>query len=271
MDNDKYSKLYDALNWDAPDGPIRCTVCSDLGMPNAGAYPTALTHFERILGPKPYSQEKTRPIAIFLDPRPSENNFLSVNPHNKVSENEHRYFCLTHIAWRSLDLDKMTNSSTPTWPNSYTEHMYLRRYLSSRGGSWSYDGFLAYFICFFKSEDALITNLAKCHFGETKQKQAYKNCASSQLTKEVNILRANLVLSFTSLLDRKFVKENVPSLVDMPIMSLFHPAARVSVKAKSERFIEELKKNENYLSEQGHNVDSLVEQWMNNVETAMQL
>ena len=49
MPADPFASIYGDLNWDAPRGPRRCEECG-LGEPVAGAYPSALFHFEEVLG-----------------------------------------------------------------------------------------------------------------------------------------------------------------------------------------------------------------------------
>ena len=69
MRRDPFVPLYERLNWDAPDGPLRCTGCKDLaGQPIAGAYPSSLMHYEGILGPLDPPRTAARVLFIFQDP-----------------------------------------------------------------------------------------------------------------------------------------------------------------------------------------------------------
>jgi hypothetical protein len=176
MSQDPFASIYGQLNWDAPHGPLRRVACSDLGVtPLAGAYPSALFHYEQVLGSLGEPRSRARILMILQDPRAGEKNFQAVAPTMPVSSlrpGEHRYFCLTITAWRALKLDQKTGKAHPEWPTAETGYHYLRRYLAA-SGAWPYDGFLAYFISLFRPADAAVTNLAKCHFGDHQGRAVY--------------------------------------------------------------------------------------------------
>ncbi len=271
MNRDPYVSLYPLLNWDAPRGPLRCTACKDLaGAPIAGAYPSSLMHYEDILGPLDLPRTSARVLLVLQDPRAGEDHFQTADPTRAgvdLGPTEHRYFCLTPVAWRALKLDVATGKSAPHWPTSETAHLFLRRYLSS-GGAWSYDGFLAYFLYLFRPTDALVTDLAKCHFGDDQDGRVYKRCASVHLGIEVSTLKPNLVISFTSLLTKRLLEKHVPSLNEVPRLTLFHPAARPGREPRRDRFLSELWHAQPDIERLGFDLRALADQWTADVEKA---
>jgi hypothetical protein len=265
MPADPFASVYGDLNWDAPRGPRRCEECG-LGEPVAGAYPSALFHFEQVLGDLGGDRSDARILFVLLDPRNGEANFQLAPPTQPASvraADEHRYFCLTAAAWHALSLDRATGSATPCWPDPKTAHHYLRRYLSS-GGSWSYDGFLAYFIWLFRPRDAGVTDLAMCHFGRSQGPDVYACCAETKLSRLIELLSPNMVVSFTSVLNDRFVADHVPALAGLPRLSLLHPAARGGREPHSRRFLEQLAANRTELEPLALDVDAIAMRWKAN-------
>ena len=262
MEQDPFAAIYGDLNWDAPRGPRRCNECTS-GEPVAGAYPSALCHFEEVLGELDGPRSRARVLFVLLDPRNVETNFRLAPPDMSASARsaeEHRYFCLTNAAWRSLGLDRSTGSVTPRWPDADTAHHYLRRYLSS-GGSWSYDGFLAYFIWLFRAEQAAVTDLAMCHFGNLQGPSVYARCAETRLSRQIELIAPNMVVSFTSALSDRFISDHLSSLVGLPRLSLLHPAARGGRAPHSRRFLEQLAWNRSKLEPLAIDVDRIADSW----------
>ncbi len=65
--NDPLAPLYESLNWRVP-GTMRCTSCKDIAWPpTAGCYPSALEHYEAILGPLAKPRSRAR-MLIFFQP-----------------------------------------------------------------------------------------------------------------------------------------------------------------------------------------------------------
>jgi hypothetical protein len=262
MGRDPFASIYHELNWDAPRGPRRCNECIS-GQSVAGAYPSALCHFEEVLGELDGPRSRARVLFVLLDPRNGEANFRLGPPDlpaSARSPEEHRYFCLTPAAWRSLALDRSTGSSTPRWPDEETAHYYLRRYLSS-GGSWSYDGFLAYFIWLLRPEQAAVTDLAMCHFGEAQTSDVYSRCSETRLSRQIELIAPNMIVSFTSRLSDRFISDHLSQLVGLPRLSLLHPAARGGREPHSRRFLEQLDWNRGKLEPLGLDVDRITDRW----------
>jgi hypothetical protein len=272
MNSDPYLPLYDRLNWDAPRGPIRCDACVNFaGTPQTGAYPSALTHYEEILGPLLVPRSNARILFIFQDPRSTEANFVAAAPQRDgrdLSPHEHRYFCLTTAAWRALRLDVATGSVHPRWPDASTGHHFLRRYLVS-SGAWSYDGFLAYFLALLRPTEALITNLAKCHFGGNQSSSVYQRCANVQMSREVDVLSPNLLVSFTSKFTDAFIRKHIGALARLPHLRLIHPAATYEDRiSRRDRFASEMARNSAALVALQMDVDSTVARWEKDVAAA---
>ncbi len=272
MNSDPFAALYGRLNWDAPGGPLRCAACADLAnRPVAGAYPSALVHYEEILGPLLEARTAARILFVLQDPRAGEGNFKTApptTPGTQLAADEHRYFCLTPLAWRALKLDRATGCAIPQWPTAATAHHFLRRYLSSRG-AWSYDGFLAYFIYLFRPSEAGVTDLAKCHFGSDQGRSIYERCAKTHLAFEVDALKPNLIISFTSWLNnRSLVQGHVPAIASIPKLTLFHPAARENRAARESRFLEEVRNAGAALQGLGINAGALAATWRADVRRA---
>ena len=262
MRKDPFGAFYRDLNWDAPRGPRRCHECT-LGSPVAGAYPSALCHFEEVLGELDGPRSQARVLFLLLDPRNGETNFRLAPPELAASDRsveEHRYFCLTPVAWHSLSLDRSTGSATPRWPDADTAHHYLRRYLSS-GGSWSYDGFLAYFIWLLRPEQAAVTDLAMCHFGDLQGPGVYARCAETRLSRQIELIAPNMVVSFTSALNDRFISDHLSSLVGLPRLTLLHPAAHGGREPHSRRFLEQLAWNRSELETLSLEVDRIADRW----------
>ncbi len=270
MESDPVLPLYDKLNWDAPAGPLRCTACVPTdGHPIAGAYPSALWHYETILGPLAGQRSDARILFVLQDPRAGEHNFIAMPPEIHpalLRGGEHRYFCLTSAAWRALRLDVATGSNKPCWPTLETGHHYLRRYLT-RAGTWSYDGFLAYFIDLLRPADALITNLAKCHFGGASQpKRVYRTCARVQMNDEVALFRPNLVVSLSSCFDADIATKYAVTLRQVPVIRLFHPASFEGREGRRARLIAEIEQYRAELIALKIPVDAAVRRWNADVQ-----
>lgn len=270
MPPDPYATLYGRLNWDAPTGRLRCTACMNLGAPKAGAYPSALAHYEEILGPLSRPRTRARVLVVLQDPRAGETNFTTADPSTSgmdLGATSHRYFCLSPVAWRALKLDLATGSQVPRWPSDETAPHFLRRYLARRG-PWSYDGFLAYFLNLLRPEDALVTDLAKCHFGEKQEASVYERCASLHLRTEIAELQPNMVLSFTSLLRDGFLSRTAPEILPLVRLNLFHPASWANADARCERFSQELASNGDGLLRLGIDAEALSMTWNRHVAAA---
>jgi hypothetical protein len=265
MNPDPYLPLYDQLNWDAPAGPLRCTACVPTdGPPIAGSYPSALRHYEAVLGPLPGPLSDARILIVLQDPRAGEHNFVAMPPATDpgvLRGNQHRYFCLTGAAWRALRLDVATGSDQPHWPTLESGPHYLRRYLS-RAGSWSYDGFLAYFIDLLRPVDALITNLAKCHFGgATQPRRVYRTCAKWQMNGEASLFQPNLIVSFSSCFDADIATKYAVTLRQAPVINLFHPASFKSREDRRSRLVAEVEQHRTDLLALGIPVDAALQRW----------
>ena len=267
---DPFLPLYDALNW-SPSGTLPCKQCKDAAWPpSAGCYPSSLEHYESVLGPLPGTRTSARLLLLLQDPRPVETNFVVAKPNKDprtLRSNEHRYFCLTPVAWKALRLDTSTGSVAPQWPNERTAPAFLRRYLAG-AGSWSYDGFLAYFLYLMRPAAALVTDLAKCHFGQQQSAEVFRRCAATHLETEVQLLKPNLVLSFTSRFRDPKIRERVPSLRTSTVLTLFHPAARPKRKARTKRLMEEVAASEAALAHLGYDVPALKARWKSHAEAA---
>ena len=271
---DRFSAIYGAINWDVT-APLQCNGCKHTGRsPSAGCYPSSLEHYEAILGPFPEPRTDTRLLILLLDPRPVEKNFTvaaPTTPPQLLRPHEHRYFCLTQHAWKTLGLDSVTRSSTPVWPTELTAHHYLKRYMAGRG-KWSYDGFLAYFLYLFRPSAALITDLAKCHFGDAQNRTVYEQCAERHLEAEARLLQPNLILSFTSLLqDGKLISRYVPTLHRVPFLTLYHPAAWKGRDQRDKRFQDQVQNSAAALQSLGHDTNAVCERWRQHVKNAAAL
>ncbi len=84
MPADPFASIYGDLNWDAPRGPRRCEECG-LGEPVAGAYPSALFHFEEVLGDLGGDRSDARILFLLLEPRNCEANFRLAPPTQPAS------------------------------------------------------------------------------------------------------------------------------------------------------------------------------------------
>jgi len=254
----QFDRLAGRLNWE----PLRATPCercrSIMWPPTAGSYGSALGHFESILGPLPEPKSRLRLLILLQDPR-GQDKFLIASPTKnpvELADNEHRYFCLTKLAWKSLGLDIATGSAQPVWPTEKTAPMFLRRYFRRGRRSWSYDGFLAYFLYLFRPEAAYITNLAKCNFGKTITADIVQICSSTHLVEERLLLQPNLVMSFASM-----SRESVLS------MRLYHPAAHKSHTDKMHRLQSELMRPPIYsrMRELGIDPGEIATRWQEHV------
>jgi hypothetical protein len=267
------AQLNDAqINWDTPRR-VPCEACRPSVQsrsqgswpPSAGSYASTLRHFERVLGPLPGPRTSTRLLLLFQDPRPLERNFTAADPlrdPQRLGEREHRYFCLTPVAWKSLGLDSATGSSQPRWPTETTAPHFLRSYLTRRKDWWSYDAFIAYFLHLFAPTEAYVTNLAKCHFGDAQSGRVFATCARRHLTRELAILRPDLVLSFTSKIKTVGALHQPAGASGQILLSLLHPAARgENAETKRKRMYDALHEHRHALEIRGVNVTALIERW----------
>lgn len=268
---DPYIHIYSSTNWDAPNEELRCTQCHQTRIPSAGAYSSSLQHYETALGPLGDARSQARVLILFQDPRIVENHFTAASPTRDVASlapNEHRYFCLTKKAWNALGLQD-TVAAAPCWPTMDTAHHFLRRYLAARG-AWSYDGFLAYFLFWLRPQEALITNLAKCHFGDAQSDEVFQTCARTHLKMEIETLDPNLVLSFTARLSDRFIAENLQKVLGdvRARLRFYHPAARADRAAKRDRILEQLISNADALTALDLNLETLSAQLRADVDLA---
>ncbi len=274
-DADNLAPIYETVNYKMSDAiAIHCEGCRNIAWPpNAGSYPSSLSHYESILGRFPQARTKARILFVLEAPRSGEDNFKIANPRKDVSTlapNEHRYFCLTQLAWENLKLDR-TVSAKPCWPTHETASYFLRRYLYNAG--WSYDGIFAYFLYLFRPETAVITNLAKCHFGDNQREHEnliYDTCARLHLQNEGLLIQPNLLVSLSKKFDQSIINKYVPSLRSVPLLNLFHPAARGRIQPhhKRQRFLDQVELNEKALQQLGYDVPALQAQWEHDMDLA---
>jgi hypothetical protein len=274
LSRDPLLPLYERLNWDAPKGPLRCSGCTDVaGLPIAGAYPSSLWHYEATLGPLDAPRTDARVLMVFQDPRPGESNFRVADPRKAPADlrpGEHRYFCLSQVAWQALRLDRATGSAAPCWPTSATAPFYLRRYLTA-AGAWSYDGFLTYFLYLLRPTDAAITDLALCHFGPAQGPSIFVRCVRIHMGTQAEVMAPNVIISFTARLrDRRLLWDNVPSLRHVPLLVLAHPAAHKNRWARRDQFLSELERARPELEPLGIDVESLAHRWTADVDAVSQ-
>jgi hypothetical protein len=268
--DDPFAPLYGSLNWRVP-GTLRCRRCKDIAWPpTAGCYPSALEHYEAVLGALPKPRTRARILILFQDPRPGEDNFISVDPTVSPSDltgDEHRYFCLSPHAWRALGLHERTGCSDPTWPSAETAPHFLRRYFQRRG-TWSYDGFLAYFLDLFRPRSAAITDIAKCHFGDAHSRAVLERCAGIHLRSEAELIKPNLILSFTSQFDQRLLSVVGPRLAGVPVFRLHHPAAWSGREKRIARFVEQVAEHRAVLASLGVDVPALRKKWLRDAQLA---
>lgn len=255
----EFRRINRQLNWDVPKESPRCTQCDVFGEPTAGSYSSSLANFEESLGPAPYSATRLRLLVLFQDPRPT-NRFEVADPDVPPSDLEagvHRYFCLTRTAWDVLRLDTHTQSADPRWPQEDDAHHFLRRYFGGTA-QWAYDGFLTYFIYRLEPEDALITNVAKCHFEKGSPAQWARRCVPQWLDREAAALRPNLILSFSkAALDA--LQATGSQLSDLPAVRVYHPGYPCSREARADKLLDELHKQRSTLEQHGVAFERLLE------------
>ncbi len=248
------------INWSADDQP--CRSCCDAQPPTAGSYASTLWHFERALdAPLPGPRTGARILMLFQDPRSGEDNFRSVAPDTDPADllaGEHRYFCLTKVAWATLNLGL---GEHPRWPVHETAHLFLRRYLGRGPKAWSYDGFIAYFLALLRPAAAYVTNVAKCYFSEQIE-SVYDTCVRKHLVREVAMFSPNVILSFTAkLTDAHIARLGLPP--SCAVLRLYHPAARgrVSAGSKVQSFVDEVHLNAERLRRLGISPKDLTTAW----------
>jgi len=254
------------INWN-PRLATPCLDCKKPGRwpPTAGSYASALGHFELVLGTLPEPKNQHRLLIVFQDPRPNEGNFVAADPRvdpRELGPDQHRYFCLTPVAWRDLGLCEATGSESPCWPTEDTAHHYLRRYFTNH--SWSYDGLVTYFLYLFRPSDAYVTNLAKCHLGGRHQpSEVFSTCASKHLRHEGELFEPTVVVSFTSGLrdlgqwDQLIGGRHRPQAV----LNLYHPAAQKSPAEKIRRFESSVCRNREVLEVSRCDVLGVLSRW----------
>lgn len=249
------------INWSTEAQP--CRSCCDGQPPTAGSYASTLWHFERALGATlPGPRTGARVLLLFQDPRSGEDRFRSVAPDTDpaaLDAGEHRYFCLTKIAWATL---KLGLGQHPRWPVPETAHLFLRRYLGRGPRAWSYDGFIAYFLHLLRPADAYVTNVAKCYFSEQTE-SVYDTCVRRHLAREVALFAPNVILSFTGkLTDAHVAQLGLPR--SCAVLRLYHPAARgrVSADSKVQSFVDEVGINADRLCQLGLDPTDLTAAWL---------
>jgi hypothetical protein len=244
-----------------------CHVCQPRRAPTAGSYASTLCHYERAIGSKlPGRRTSARLLMVFQDPRPAEANFRAAGPlvdPARLTSAEHRYFCLTAHAWQTLGIRK---GGGPRWPTPSTAHLYLRRYLGRGPRSWSYDGFIAYFLYLLRPADAYITNAAKCYFA-SQTERVFDRCVESHLIREVKFFKPNLLLSFTSKLTDERLRQAALSSQAV-VLRLPHPASRVTAPEKRKRFTEALREHRNELRSLRYDPERLIEAWSRHAKRA---
>ena len=255
-------------NWNAPNyiGCRECPPVLEAAWPPAvGSYGSSLANFEAILGPLPARNRAGRYLILLQDPRPSEANFSLAGPDVPPAElkpSQHRYFCLTRFAWNSLSMEQFTGISHPVWPCEETASAFLRTYLRSK--HWCYDAFLAYLLWMLAPQDAYITNVAKCHFGDhMAPKATIKTCAAKRLPTELRLFAPTVVLSLTS----KVQSARQLSLltghdVATPFIRGDHPRARGGVAAKVSRLSDSLVANRASLEAVGVRPEEIRRRWL---------
>ena len=273
IDDDILAPIYNSINWEAPK-TIRCEGCKNIPgivwRPKSGSHPSSLSHFEAILGRLDEPRTKARILIVLQDPRSNEEGFKIADPSKAPTDlapDEHRYFCLTSLAWRALKLDK-TVGFNPCWPTIETAHYFLARYFSINR-SWSYDGFLAYFLYLFRPESAVITNLAKCYF-TAQNDSVYRRCAEIHLETEAVRLRPNLIIAIGKKCNPSLLRKYVPSLRSVPLLHFQHPAAGRGnhydkCQDKYQHIINAILGEEKLLHELGYDVLELIKQWEHDV------
>jgi len=261
-------------NWSA----VGCQACMDIrGIcypPTVGSYASTLSHYEAALGGTlpgcptwPHGPRKTRLLVLFQDPR-GVPKFPVADPilDPRELKGSHRYFLLTPLAWKVLELDRATGAPGPSWPSEDTAHLFLRRYfgIGPGGRSWAYDGFIAYFLWLFQPAAAYVTNLAKCHFGTgTRQPpEVFSTCGRKHLRQEIEALRPDLILSFTSKAGSSgAIVEWTGIEPGAAVLRALHPAAQASAEKKAKHLERVLCENQRSLSELGHDTRALIARW----------
>jgi len=262
------------INWRLSESPS-CGACQGIAgwPPTAGSYATTLRHFEAALdAPLPSPRNRLRCTFLLQDPRDNEDQFVACDPLRDpatLKPHEHRYFCLTLPAWRNLGLDRKTRSKLPIWPDDSNAYHFLQRYIGGR--SWSYDGFLTYFLYLLHPQAAYITNIAKCHFGRRPQpREVYEICCRRHLSREMEMFAANTVLSFSSKARsleglRELCGCSLPGV--KAVLYAYHPAAPgKGYEAKRSQFAAALDRCKVPLQELGLDVVGARDLWISHVD-----
>jgi hypothetical protein len=103
-----------------------------------------------------------------------------------------------------------------------------------------------------------------CHFGRSQGPDVYARCAETKLSRQIELLSPNMVVSFTSVLNDRFIADRVPSLAGVPRLSLLHPAARGGREPHARRFLEQLAANRTGLESLALDVDAIATRWKAN-------
>ncbi|KAF0246453.1 MAG: hypothetical protein FD180_717 [Planctomycetota bacterium] len=244
-----------------------CTLCRSGQVPTVGSYASTMWHFERVLGafPRPRSQAKC--LVLFEEPGKNVR-FTACSPlvdPRQLKVGEHRYFCLTPMAWENLKLP-----GRPRWPDEETAPEFLRRYFRASPWKWSYDGMIAFFLWLLRPADAYVTNVAKCYF-KGQGSDVFETCADAHLAREFELFGPDLVLSFTSEFNTERFRR-VSASRSIALLQLYHPAAWGHVKPahKIERLLGEVKRNQRSLASLGIDVEELSSEWRGNSARALQ-
>ena len=100
-----------------------------------------------------------------------------------------------------------------------------------------------------------------CHFGEAQTPDVYSRCSEARISRQIELIAPNMVVSFTSRLSDRFMSDHLPPLAGLPRLSLLHPAARGGREPHSRRFLEQLDWNRGRLEPLGLDVDTIADRW----------
>ncbi len=130
-------------------------------------------------------------------------------------------------------------------------------------------GIAHYFLYLFRPADAVITNLALCHFGPAQGPSVFARCLRTHMASQAAASDPNLVISFTAKLrDRRLVRENASRLDGVPTMILPHPAAHIDRWGRRDQLLRELERLRSHLESTGTDVDGLARTWTTDVALA---
>jgi len=100
-----------------------------------------------------------------------------------------------------------------------------------------------------------------CHFGEAQTSDVYSRCSEIRLSRQIELIAPNTIVSFTSRLSDRFISDHLSQLVGLPRLSLLHPAARGGREPHSRRFLEQLDWIRGRLEPLGLDVDTIADRW----------